>query len=108
MSIGIPKLPDLESMYPVSQSDINSYRQNGHVLLRGVCSPEEISIYRDVLVSAAQQYSTESRPMEERDTYGKAFLQIMNLWERDDASKQFTFSKRFAKLAAELMGVDSV
>src|SRR5438045_5202996 len=103
----VATLPNLDSVYAVSHSDINSYRQNGHVLLRGVCSPEEISIYRDVLVSATARYNTENRPMEERDTYGKAFLQIMNLWERDEASKKFTFSKRFAKLAADLMGVDS-
>src|SRR5438876_1007133 len=104
----VATLPNLNSEYAVSQSGIYFYRQNGHVLLRGVCSPKEISAYRDVLVSAAQQYNTENRPMEERDTYGKAFLQIMNLWERDDASKQFTFSNRFAKLAADLMGVDSI
>jgi ectoine hydroxylase-related dioxygenase (phytanoyl-CoA dioxygenase family) len=108
MSLTISQMPELDSEYRVSTDDINRYRQNGHVLLRGVCSPEEIAVFREVLVSAAERYNTENRPMEERDTYGKAFLQIMNLWERDEASKQFTFSKRFAKLAADLMGIDSI
>ena len=108
MSIAIPKLPELVSEYAAPIADINSYHQNGHVLLRGVCSQEEIAVYRDVLVSTAARYNTENRPMEDRDTYGRAFLQIMNLWERDEGSKQFTFSKRFAKLAADLMGINSV
>ena len=46
--------------------------------------------------------------MEERDTYGKAFLQIMNLWEADKNVRQFTLAKRFAKIAAQLLGVDNV
>jgi len=46
--------------------------------------------------------------MSERDTYGRAFLQIMNLWENDEECKRFVFAKRFAKLAADLMGVEGV
>jgi ectoine hydroxylase-related dioxygenase (phytanoyl-CoA dioxygenase family) len=46
--------------------------------------------------------------MEERDTYGKAFLQIMNLWVRDEAVKRYVLARRFAKIAAELMGVSGV
>ena len=32
----------------------------------------------------------------------------MNLWAVDDAVKQFTLAKRFAKIAADLLGVDKV
>src|SRR5947209_7477366 len=44
----------------------------------------------------------------QRDTYGKAFLQIMNLWERDEAVRRFALARRFGKIAADLMGVDGV
>ena len=44
--------------------------------------------------------------MEERDTYGKAFLQIMNLWVEDDAVKKYVLARRFAKIAADLLGVE--
>jgi len=101
-------LPDLSTEYSLTPEQAESYRANGHVLLRGVCSPEEIAAYRQVLVDAAKRYNTESRPMEQRDTYARAFLQIMNLWENDAECRRFVFAKRFAKIAADLMGVDAV
>ena len=42
-----------------------------------------------------------------RDT-GKAFLQVMNLWEVDDEVKKFTLARRFGKIAADLLGVEHV
>ena len=81
---------------------------NGHVLLRDVCTRDEAAAYREVILSAAMKHNRETRPIEERDTYGKAFLQIMNLWEKDEQVKKFTLAKRFAGIAAKLMGVDSV
>ncbi len=108
MTIEPPTLPQLDTPYPLAPEQIAAYQRDGHVLLRGVASPEEVSAYRTVLAEAAARLNTETRPIEQRDTYGKAFLQIMNLWENDVASKQFTFSKRFGRIAAELMGADAV
>jgi ectoine hydroxylase-related dioxygenase (phytanoyl-CoA dioxygenase family) len=104
----LEELPDLSSDYTLSEEQIAAFRRDGHVLLRGVCSPEEIAVYRDVLNHAAYTYNTEKRPMEERDTYGKAFLQIMNLWVKDEAVQKYVLARRFAKIAAELMGVAGV
>ena len=55
-----------------------------------------------------RRLSTEGRSLENRDTYGKAFLQITNLWEKDDAVKRFVFEKKFAQVAADLLGVEKV
>ena len=102
------QLPDLTSEYVLSPEQIAEYREKGHILLKGVCSPEEIKAFRDVIVNAAMEHNRETRPLEERDTYGKAFLQIMNLWTVDDAVKQYVLSPRFAHIAAQLMEVDRV
>lgn len=99
-------LPSLDSPYLLSPAQIDEYRQNGHILLRGVLSPEEIAAYREVILEATLRNNRETRPIEERDTYGKAFLQVMNLWVTDDAVKEFVFSKRLAGIAAQLMEVD--
>ena len=40
--------------------------------------------------------------MEERDTYGKAFLQSFNLWRVDPVVADFVRSPRFARVAAAL------
>jgi ectoine hydroxylase-related dioxygenase (phytanoyl-CoA dioxygenase family) len=101
-------LPDLSGNYSLSPQQIEEYRQKGHLLLQGVCSPAEIAAYRSVIVDAAMRHNRETRPLEERDTYGKAFLQIMNLWVVDEAVKRFVLSKRFAGIAAQLMEVEAV
>jgi len=101
-------LPDLTCSYSIQPEQAQEFRQNGHLLLRNILSREEATAYRNVIVQAADRHNTETRKMEERDTYGKAFLQIMNLWRKDQGVRQFTLAKRFAKIAADLMGVERV
>ncbi len=102
------QLPALDNFYAIDELQIQQFRKNGYALLRNVLTPGEISVYRDVINSAAYKYNTEKRALKERDTYGKAFLQIMNLWEMDEDVKKFTLAKRFAKIAADLLGVQNV
>src|SRR5919197_4117450 len=102
------QLPDLAQEYPASADRVARYRRDGHLLLRQVASPDEIRAYRPFIVDAALRYNTQTRPVDERDTYGKAFLQIINLWQREAAVRRFVLARRFAKLAADLMGVDGV
>lgn len=101
-------LPPIQSDYALSDDQKRAYAENGHLLLRGVASPEEIAAYRPLLLEAVEKFNTEKRALAERDTYGKAFLQIMNLWARDENVRRFTLAKRFAKIAADLMGVEGV
>lgn len=101
-------LPDLDTSYPVTDDQVNSFHRDGHVLLRAVCSQQEIAHYRPVLNAATARFRTENRAMEDRDTYGKAFLQIMNLWVRDEEVRRFVLARRFGKIAADLLGVDAV
>jgi ectoine hydroxylase-related dioxygenase (phytanoyl-CoA dioxygenase family) len=101
-------LPELSEEYRLAEEQVRSFRKNGHVLLRGVASPEEVAAYRPVLTGAAERFNTENRSLEERDTYGRAFLQIMNLWTRDEAVRRFVLARRFGKIAADLLGVDGV
>lgn len=101
-------LPALDHYKTIPAAQINAFRSNGHTLTTGVLNQEEVAAYRDVIVSAAEKYNTEKRKMEDRDTYGKAFLQIMNLWRADEQVKQFVLATRFAKIAADLLGVENV
>lgn len=100
--------PDLSNPYPLEDRRKAEYRENGFVLLRGVCSKEEVSAYREAITAATYRYNNERRPVEERDTYGRAFLQIPNLWTKEEDVRSFVFAKRFARIAAELMGVKAV
>ena len=61
-----------------------------------------------MLTAALDRFNTEKRPIAQRDTYAKAFLQVMNLWQRDEAVRRFVLARRFAKVAAGLMGASGV
>ena len=101
-------LPRLDDHYDLAPDAISQYRSGGHMLLRGVARPDEVAAFRPVVSSAVARFNRESRPLAERDTYGKAFLQVMNLWEADSDVRQFVFAARFAGIAARLLGAESV
>lgn len=101
-------LPDLNDLSALSAANIEEFQEKGHTLVHGVLTGEEIAAYRPVIVNAADRYNTEKRDLHERDTYGKAFLQIMNLWQSDADAVKFVLAKRMAKMAADLMGVENV
>jgi ectoine hydroxylase-related dioxygenase (phytanoyl-CoA dioxygenase family) len=101
-------LPQLEEIIDISPEQIEAFRRDGHTLIKGVLLPEEVDGYREAINGAAYLYKTEKRALQERDTYGQAFLQIMNLWEVNEDVRKFTLAKRFAKIAADLLGVKKV
>lgn len=101
-------LPKLESSYPLSQEDIIYFQENGHVCLRNIVTKDEMSEYRKAINESVQEHMKGIAPLNERDTYGKAFVQVMNLWTQSKNTEKFVMAKRFAKIAAELLGVEGV
>lgn len=81
---------------------------NGHVLIKAVASANDIEVHRNSIKDAVMRLSNETRSFDERSTYDKAFLQITNLWQKDEAVARFVFEKRFARIAADLLGVEQV
>jgi ectoine hydroxylase-related dioxygenase (phytanoyl-CoA dioxygenase family) len=101
-------LPELSDAYELTEQQISDFGRNGHIHLKEVAKAEEIAVYRPIIEEMVQRLNQESRPLNERDTYGKAFIQISNIWEQSEVVQRFVFAKRFAKLAAKLMGVEAV
>ena len=99
---------DLDTPYRLDQRDVDAFRQNGHVLLRGLGTPATMAHYQPIIHAASERFNTERRALADRDTYGKAFLQIMNLWRRDRQVAEFVLARRFADVAARLLGVEKV
>lgn len=108
MSETTTTLPPLDPTYEVDQATIDAFQATGHCVVRGLCTPAEIAVFKDVIESAAMTYNRQTRPLEERDTYGKAFLQITNLWRVDEGVAHFALAPRFARVAADLLQVDGV
>jgi ectoine hydroxylase-related dioxygenase (phytanoyl-CoA dioxygenase family) len=101
-------LPDLCRPHPLTQEDIAFFKRNGYVRLRGVCTPEELAPYADAIREYVKRKSADAQELEARDTYGKAFLQVMNIWEEDPVARSFVFGPRFAEIAAKLLEVEGV
>ena len=101
-------LPDLTDPHEVPAAAVTQFRDEGHALVRGLASVDEVGAFRPAIEAAVREHSRETRPLEERDTYSKAFLQVTNLWRHDEAARRFVFSPRFARVAADLLGVEGV
>ena len=98
----------LETPFTLSPDQIHLFRENGFIKLKNVLSPQVIQYMNETISAEVVRLNTQHLPIEERDTYGKAFLQIMNIWTRSATVKEIVFSKRLAKIAADLMGVEGV
>ncbi len=101
-------LPPLDEPFALDQAVVADFDRQGHALVPGLASPAEVAAYRPFIETAALDTAFDKRPLEERDTYGRAFLQSFNLWRVDDRIATFVRSPRFAAVAAALLGVDRV
>ncbi|MHB8637970.1 MAG: phytanoyl-CoA dioxygenase family protein [Fimbriimonadaceae bacterium] len=108
MGITVDSLPRLDDAFALPADAITAYRKRGWTLVRDLCHANEIAVYGDAIKEATIANNNETRPIEERDTYGRAFLQTTNLWQMDKRVAEYTLSKRFASVAAQLLGVDRV
>ena len=99
---------ELDAPYSLTKEQINFYDENGYIKLKHVFSPQLLHHYGRAIHARVSELSRDALPMEQRTTYGKAFLQIMNLWTESAEVKEFVFGKRLGRIASELMGVSGV
>ncbi len=99
---------ELESPYTVTAEQQAAFAANGFIKLKQALSPEVIAYLDETITAEVHRLNTQHLPIEERDTYGKAFLQIMNIWRQSEAVKEIVFSRRLARMAADLLNVRGV
>jgi ectoine hydroxylase-related dioxygenase (phytanoyl-CoA dioxygenase family) len=101
-------LPPLDGTHVVASELVDEFHRDGHTVVRGLATADEVAAYRPAIEEAVQRAAANQRPLGERDTYGKAFLQVPNLCAVDATVKSFTYAARFARVAAALLGVEGV
>ncbi|MFO1495842.1 MAG: phytanoyl-CoA dioxygenase family protein [Lysobacterales bacterium] len=84
------------------------FERDGHLTLRGLLPPAELAVVGREITRLTLYLNTEQRALAERDTYGRAFLQVMNLWEKSPLVGRFVMGERLARVAAQLLGVRGV
>jgi ectoine hydroxylase-related dioxygenase (phytanoyl-CoA dioxygenase family) len=99
---------DLASTYRVTPATAEQYRREGHILLRGVVSPEEIEYFRSLIIAFAEEVMHSHGSRVQLEDWTTLFTRVTNVWRRSEAIREFVFATRFARLAAQLMGVRAV
>ncbi|HKU99113.1 MAG TPA: phytanoyl-CoA dioxygenase family protein [Vineibacter sp.] len=100
--------PDIDCEYRISAEQVARFREDGYIKLKDVFSQETLGTYGREITRLVLERSKDTRPLEERNTYGKAFLQVINLWRYSDIVREFVFGRRLARIVTELLQTDGV
>ena len=92
----------------LSDGQIAAFQRDGHTHCRGILPASTIAAWDAPIRQVVQDRNQEARPLAERDTYGQAFLQTVNLWEHSEAVRDNVSNPTLAQAAAELMGCNGV
>lgn len=99
----------LDEPYPLTEDQISRFRTDGFIRLSNVLDEATIAHYLPHIRRVTYEHNpNKNKPLDERDTYGKAFIQVTNLWTKDETVKQFAFNRRLAQIATELLGTGGV
>jgi ectoine hydroxylase-related dioxygenase (phytanoyl-CoA dioxygenase family) len=99
---------NVETHYPLTEEQKQFFRREGFIKLKDVLPADMLAYYGDEITRYVLDKTKDIAPIEKRGTYGKAFLQVSNIWEENPVAKEFAFNKRLARIAAELMGCSGV
>ena len=106
--MNVTSLPALAERRRADAAQFDQYQQRGHILVEQLLTNVEVSAFRPPIGAAVQRARSIVRPMAERSTYDRAFLQLYNLWETDPVIERFVMAHRMSSLAASLLGTDHV
>lgn len=98
----------LSKEYPLTDGQRETFRRDGHIVLRGVCPAEDLARFRPRMLEAVESVMKTKDTQGRTENYAALFTQVSNIWQKHPVAREFILAKRFAKLAADLMGVRSV
>jgi ectoine hydroxylase-related dioxygenase (phytanoyl-CoA dioxygenase family) len=101
-------LTDVSGVYQLTGAQLDEFNELGYIKLKKVFQPETIAYYSGHITEQVKKLNVMDLPMDQRTTYQKAFLQVVNIWTKSDLVKEIVFSSKLARLAAELMSVMGV
>lgn len=108
MQPSVSILKFLDEPYTLTAEQVSFYQKNRYIKLKHVLNEETLDFFNNAITVRVNQMKTIDTPLEQRSTYGKAFLQLFNLWCEDEVVKKLIFSKRLGKIASDLMQTDGV
>jgi len=95
--------------YELTAAQREQFREEGFIHLPHVLSPDALVALEPAITADTIAHDAHAGvPLEDRDTYGRAFIQVGNLWERSPQARRLTFSLRLARIASELLDTRGV
>jgi ectoine hydroxylase-related dioxygenase (phytanoyl-CoA dioxygenase family) len=98
----------LSEQYILTKEQISFYQEYSFIMLKNVLTSDIIEYFNKVISIKVDELNTVQISLENRTTYGQAFLQICNLWEQNEEIRKLIFSKRLAQIASDLMQISGV
>ncbi len=92
----------------VTDAQVAFYQQNGYVQIDGILSLEEVEELRALTDEMNAEVQKTLPPLDQRNKYQQVFLQVVNVWRRDERFRKFTFHPRLAQAARSLIGAEKV
>lgn len=106
--------------HQLSEQQIQSYQNNGFIVIEDFLSPQELEHWRKSVTTAVKERAGVKIPgkeikigeadgiNEDADYFGKVFDQLLNLWQTSQEVKELMTDERIGKMAAQLAGVDGI
>ena len=100
----------------LTQQQIESYRDNGFLLVENFLNDTELSFWREAVTQAIQERNGKKMPGSDikvgeddginKDSfyYNKVFDQMLNLWQTNEAVKKIMLDENIGKMVADLAG----
>jgi ectoine hydroxylase-related dioxygenase (phytanoyl-CoA dioxygenase family) len=106
--------------YKLTKDQIDSYQNNGFLVVDNFLSPEELEDWRKNVMEAIRERAGQKMPgkdlktgeddgiNEDTEYFGKVFDQLINLWQTHEGVKKLMTDPRLGEMAARLAGVDGI
>lgn len=106
--------------YQLNNDQIQSYRNDGFIVIEDFLTPDELEHWRSAVTTAVKERGGIKIPgkdikvgeadgiNEDADYYAKVFDQLLNLWQTSEQVKELMFDQRIGKMAAQLAGVEGI
>jgi ectoine hydroxylase-related dioxygenase (phytanoyl-CoA dioxygenase family) len=101
-------LPDLSSEYALAEDAVATFRRDGHVRLHALAGRAEVEAYRPAIAEVVDAVAARRDTQGRIDDYNSLFTQVTNAWRLSEPVRRFVCARRFARVAARLLGVRGV
>jgi len=104
----------------LSHQQIQSYQDNGFIVIENFLSPDELGSWRTAVTNAVEERAGIKIPgkniktgeadgiNEDSDYFAKVFDQLLNLWQTSEVIRQIMLDERLGKMTAQLSGADGM